>query len=150
VRIALACFAFIAIAAFAKNSAAQTPYRTYAPPSGPTLPHQLEYFRPQSGVLDNYNQFIAPRENLANQLRSMTQQQNRDFQSVQEQFKESDRIRQSPAAATGTAAGFMNFSHYFGGRGGSRSQPAQRPRQSLQLPAAVPSVGAGLGLGAGS
>jgi len=150
VRIALSCFVLLALAASTQNAAAQTPYRTYAPPSGPTLPAQLEYFRPQSGVLDNYNQFVAPRENLANQLRSITQQQNRDFQSFQEQFKDSDRIRESAAAATGTAASFMNVSHYFGGRGGGGSQRTQRPRQPLQLPAAVPSVSAGVGLGAGS
>jgi hypothetical protein len=150
VRNTLACSALLAVAACVQSVQAQAPYRNYAPPAGPTLPHQLEYFRPQSGVLDNYNQFVAPRENLANQLRSITQQQNRDFQSVQEQFKESDRIRESRAAPTGTAASFMNFSHYFGGRGGTRSQPASRPRQSIQLQSGVPGVSAGAGLGAGS
>src|SRR3954454_24930242 len=110
----LTIVAMVAVAAIAQ---AQSPYRPYSPPGGPTLPYQLDYFRPQSGVLDQYNQFVAPKEQLNTQLGSIMQQQNRDYQSVEKQLRESDRIRESQAAATGTAAGFMNFSHYFGKTG---------------------------------
>src|SRR5688572_3167181 len=92
---------------FTTGAQAQIPYRGYTSPAGPALPVQLEYFRPQSGVLDQYNQFVAPREQLAGQLRGIVQQQNADFQAVERQVRETDQIRASRAAATGTAGGFM-------------------------------------------
>jgi len=139
----LAIFAIVALAHLAQ---AQMPYRAYSPPAGPTLPYQLDYFRPQSGVLDQYNQFVAPKEQLATQIGSMVQQQNRDYQSVEKQLRESDRIRESQAAATGTSAGFMNFSHYFGKTGATGG--ARPPRQSRQ---SSPSTSAGsMGMGFGS
>jgi hypothetical protein len=122
----------------------------YTPPAGPTLPYQLEYFRPQSGVLDPYNQFVAPRANLANQLATINQRQNTDFRAVENQIKESDRIRESRAAPTGTSAGFMNYSHYFGGRSAAAA-PARTARRPLPQ-AAMPGVSmpGGLGLGGGT
>src|SRR5262245_34801609 len=114
-RFCIVLTTIVGLASFTGSAAAQI--RSYSPPGGPTLPNQLEYFRPQSGLLDQYNQFVAPRENLSNQLKGMVRQQNTDYQSVQNRFKESDLIRESEAAATGTAAGFMNYSHYFGAKG---------------------------------
>src|SRR5205823_15002842 len=95
----LAIFAVGVVAHFAQ---AQMPYRTYSPPAGPTLPYQLDYFRPQSGVLDQYNQFVAPKEQLATQLGSLVQQQNNDYQAVEKQLRVSDQVRVSGAAATGS------------------------------------------------
>ena len=77
------------------------------------MPIQLEYFRPQQGLLDNYNQFVAPRQALANQLRTMDQRQANDFRAVEKKIRQVDSIRESQAAATGTSAGFMNYSHYY-------------------------------------
>jgi hypothetical protein len=144
----LALLAFLTLSV---PAAAQVPYRGYTPPGGATLPYQLEFFRPRSGVLDQYNQFVAPRENLANQLRGMAQQQNDEFRAVEQQLRESDRIRESQAAATGVAAGFMNYSHYYGGlRGAGGNRPARQTRP-LTLPAGPsPGLGGGLGLGSGS
>jgi len=135
-------FTMLAVAAVAEKASAQVPNRTYTPPSGPTLPYQLEYFRPQSGVLDQYNQFVAPREALARQLGGIVGQQHYDFNAIQRQVRESDQIRESKAAATGTSAGFMNFSHYFGQRGGA---VRGAPRQNRQLPSAMPNLGLGFG-----
>jgi hypothetical protein len=142
----------LAVLALWGTATAQVPYRGYTPPGGATLPYQLEYFRPQSGVLDQYNQFVAPRENLANQLRGMAQQQNADFRAVEQQLRESDRIRESQAAATGVAGGFMNYSHYYGGlRGGAGGNRASRPPRTISLPSAsLPSIGGGIGMGSGS
>src|SRR5262245_40312266 len=114
VRSLIGIVVVLGVAAMVSPAAGQLPYRSYTPPGGTVLPPQLEYFRPQSGLLDQYNQFVAPRENLNNQLKSIVGQQNTDFQAVQNKFKESDMIRESEAAATGSAAGFMNYSHYFG------------------------------------
>lgn len=119
--------------------------RPYSPPGGATLPGQLEYFRPQSGFLDQYNQFVAPRENLNNQLRAMNAQQGTDFRAVQNRLNESDLVRESEAAATGTASGFMNYSHYYGNRGGGGGGAG---RQITAVRRYTPSMG-GVGTGAG-
>jgi hypothetical protein len=136
-------FTMLVVGALAEEASAQIPYRGYTPPSGPTLPYQLDYFRPQSGVLDQYNQFVAPKEALARQLGGIVGQQNYDYGAIQKQVRESDQIRESKAAATGTSAGFMNYSHYFGQmRGGA---PARAARQNRQLPSAMPNLGLGFG-----
>jgi hypothetical protein len=99
-------------------SVASTASAQYVPPAGPTLPVELDYFRPPQGVLDNYNQFVAPKQALASQLRAMDQRQATEFKALDRQIRDIDTIRQSRAAATGTAAGFMNYSHYYGMRAG--------------------------------
>jgi hypothetical protein len=152
VRPTCVCWTLLGLGAFSGTAAAQIPYRSYAPPAGPTLPIQLDYFRPQSGVLDQYNQFVAPKENLANQLGTITQRQNTDFHAVDTALRESDRIRESRAAATGTSAGFMNYSHYFGGRGSPASPPRQTQRPTFRptpLPG-MPGINTGIGMGYGS
>jgi hypothetical protein len=98
----------------------------YVPPGGPTLPVELEYFRPQQGVLDQYNQFVAPRQQLANQLRNLDQRQTAEFRALDRQLRETERIRQSQAAPTGVAATFMNYSHYYGTRAASGPRGAVR------------------------
>src|SRR5262245_37121436 len=92
---------------------AQIPYQRYVPPSGPVLPYYLDYFRPQSGVLDQYNQFVAPKGRLQNELRTIVQQQNSDYGTLEQQIQKTSKIRPSLAAPTGSAAGFMNYSHYY-------------------------------------
>lgn len=87
----------------------------YVPPAGPTLPNELNYFRRDTGVLDQYNQFVAPRRRLENDLRSLQMQQNVQAQR-QEELAVAQRnlaIRPTGAAPTGTGATFMNYSHYF-------------------------------------
>jgi len=140
--------AVFALAGMGHMAQAQMPYRGYSPPAGATLPYQLDYFRPQSGVLDQYNQFVAPKEQLATQLGSMVQQQNRDYQAVERRLRESDQIRESRAAATGTSAGFMNLSHYYRGRGATSAAPhAPQVRQGRQYSPSMPSTGMGMGYG---
>jgi len=143
-RSLIGVFVGLLLASFASNATAQFPTRGYVPPGGSTLPPQLEYFRPQSGFLDQYNQFIAPRENLANQLRAVAGRQNADFQAVQNQIRQSDLVRDSDAAATGTAAGFMNYSHYFGAKGGGA--PGRTITPSRRYTTSLPGVGTGAGL----
>ncbi len=135
----------VSIVAIAAIAQAQMPFRSYSPPSGPTIPYQLDYFRPQSGVLDQYNQFVAPKQQLATQIGSIVQQQGRDYQSVQQQLRESDRIRESEAAATGSAGGFMNYSHYYGKTGAAGASRAGR--QSRQYAPSTPFTGVATGFG---
>jgi hypothetical protein len=128
---------------FAICASAQGQIRGYRPPGGATLPGQLEYFRPQSGVLDQYNQFVAPRENLSNQMRSLAVQQNADFRAVQSQINQRDMVRESEAAATGTAAGFMNYSHYFGARATSSAGYGRQITPRGRYATTLPGVGTG-------
>jgi len=93
----------------ASTAAAQYPSR-YVPPAGRTLPNELNYFRRDVGVLDQYNGFVAPFRQLDNQLQSMQQQNRTDYQSAQ---KAISQIRTSQAAPTGVGAGYMNYSHYY-------------------------------------
>ena len=124
------CFmAFIVLVSLAGTAQAQIVYQRYVPPSGPVLPYYLDYFRPQSGVLDQYNQFVAPKARMENQVRSIVQQQRINFQAVQAQINQSGQIRPSTAAATGTAAGFMNYSHYYGSPVGAATYAMPGGRQ---------------------
>lgn len=120
--------------------------RPYTPPGGATLPGQLEYFRPQSGFLDQYNQFVAPRENLNNQLRAMNAQQGANYQAIENQIRQSDMIRETEAAATGTSAGFMNYSHYFGNKGGGGGMAGRRVTPVRRYTPSMGGVGTGAGL----
>jgi hypothetical protein len=118
---------FVGMLALLATSAGQASAQ-YVPPGGPTLPAELEYFRPQQGVLDNYNQFVAPRYQLANQLRTLDQQQRTSFRALEQKIQESDQVRESRASVTGTSAGFMNYSHYYGMRGGAAARGGGRRR----------------------
>lgn len=141
----LGSIAWVAVWGFALHGAlahAQIPRAAYTPPAGPTLPYQLDYFRPQLGPLDQYNQFVAPKENLSNTLGNITQRQSYDYQALERRVAEGDQIRESRAAATGTAAGFMNYSHYYG-KGVARSSAGARPaQQRTRLPSmSMPGIG---------
>ena len=91
-------------------SRADAQYPRYVPPAGNTLPNELNYFRRDVGILDQYNTFVAPFRRLDNQLQSMQNQQRDDFRSAERQISQ---IRSSMAAPTGVGAGFMNYSHYY-------------------------------------
>jgi len=82
----------------------------YVPPAGRTLPNELNYFRRDVGVLDQYNGFVAPFRQLDYQLRNMQDQQRADFKTAE---KAISQIRTSQAAPTGVGAGYMNYSHYY-------------------------------------
>ena len=58
----------LALALVAEQAEAQIRYRS---PAGPTLPSQLNYFRRDVGLLDQYNTFVQPQRQLEAQLRQM-------------------------------------------------------------------------------
>ena len=122
-RLTLAIGFFLMLAGFTGTASAQS---RYTPPGGRTLPIELDYFRPQQGVLDNYNQFVAPKFQLANQLQTLDKNQRTSFGTLERKIQETNNnIRSSQAAVTGTSAGFMNYSHYYnrgGGGGGGRGR----------------------------
>src|SRR5262245_23148145 len=102
--------AILAVALFAIAGEASAQYPRYVPPAGRTLPDELNYFRRDVGLLDQYNGFIAPIRQLENRLNTMQVQQRTDFQAAQRAISQ---IRTSQAAPTGAGAGFMNYSHYY-------------------------------------
>jgi hypothetical protein len=85
----------------------------YVPPRGPTLPRQLNYFRRDVGVLDQYNAFVQPQRQLEAQLQQMNLQQQADYRATQLELSQLRQVRQSAAAPTGVSGGFMNYSHYY-------------------------------------
>lgn len=91
---------------------AQGPPRYYSP-SGPTLPSQLNYFRRDVGLLDQFNTFVQPRQQLDSQLNQLAAQQAADFRTTQRQLEQIKEIRPSDAAPTGIGGTYMNYLHYY-------------------------------------
>lgn len=100
------------LALFATTSRAEAQIR-YQPKAGPTLPSQLNYFRRDVGLLDQYNTFIGPQRQLEAQLRQMNEQQLADYRAAQRQIEQIKEIRTSGAAVTGVGAVYLNYSHYY-------------------------------------
>jgi hypothetical protein len=110
----LSVFAF-ALLALSVSASAQERYRS---PSGPTVTPYLDYFRRDTGALDQYNTFIRP----GRQLRQTLRQQNTSLQRLQSQLSnvqgEFQRMRQSELAPTANVPTFLNYSHYYSMGGG--------------------------------
>jgi multidrug efflux pump subunit AcrA (membrane-fusion protein) len=117
--------AIATLAVAAGEGLCQGPARYY-PPAGPTLPSQLNYFRRDVGLLDQYNSFVFPRQQLDYQFAQMAAQQQADLLTTQRQLEQIKQIRASEAAATGTASGFMNYSHYYRLPSGGAARPRTR------------------------
>jgi hypothetical protein len=115
----------IGLLASAGEAAAQMPARYY-PPAGPTLPAQLNYFRRDVGLLDQYNAFVQPNQRAAYQFQQLANQQQADFQAAQKQFNQLKEIRPSEAAPTGVGATFMNYGHYYRLQGGAAGRVRSR------------------------
>ena len=98
----------------------------YQPKAGPTLPSQLNYFRRDVGLLDQYNTFIQPQRQLEAQLQQMTQQQQADYRSAQRQIEQIKEIRPSGAAPTGVGGGYLNYLHYYRMPAGGGARPGGR------------------------
>ena len=105
---------FLLVACAADACLAQGPYRSYGgryrSPYGPTMSPYLDYFRRDSGVLDPYNTFIRPRQQLQDQIGQMAQEERAANIRLQQQIQ---GIREETAAPTGRGATFMNYSHYY-------------------------------------
>jgi hypothetical protein len=122
-RLFLAVAAGLAVSIFADQAQAQMRYR---PPAGPTLPSQLNYFRRDVGLLDQFNTFVRPQRQLEAQLRQMTEQQLADYRQTQRELEQLQQVRPSEAAPTGVGATFLNYSHYYRLPTGGGAQPRSR------------------------
>lgn len=104
---------FLVVGATLLATAPAYSQQRYRSPYGPTMSPYLEYLRAQPGVIPNYYQFIRPQRELRQTLnqydRTLTQEQ----RQIQQLEGEIQRIKESPAAATGTGATFQNYSHYY-------------------------------------
>jgi len=105
-----ALLAVLAVTFAASRADAQIRYQ---PKAGPTLPSQLNYFRRDVGLLDQYNTFVQPQRQLEAQLRQMNEQQLADYRSAQKQIEQIKEIRPSGAAPTGVGGGYLNYLHYY-------------------------------------
>jgi hypothetical protein len=91
----------------------QRPLRRYQPPAGPTLSPYLNYNRPDFSTLpSDYQSFIVPQQRVQRTLYDLAHTQQADFRRMEQRIQQ---VRDSSAAPTGSAAGFMNYSHYFPG-----------------------------------
>mgnify|MGYP003345498518 CR=1 FL=1 len=94
-------------------SFAQRPQQArYTSPYGPTLPLQLNYFRQDNGVLDPYNAWVNPTNQLQSRLRGIENRQVYDEKATQSAFKQLS-TKPSAAKPTGTAGGFMRNMNFF-------------------------------------
>ena len=98
----------------AQRRAGSQKYARGYQPSKPTLSPYLNYFRLNTGVLPNYQQFVRPQI----QLQKTLQQQQAQIQSGKRSLQQLDkkmreRLTQPTVSPTGHSATFMNFSHYF-------------------------------------
>src|SRR5262245_17507422 len=100
----------LSLLAMAGRAQAQIRYQSKA---GPTLPVQLNYFRRDVGLLDQYNAFVQPQRQLEARLQQMTAQQQADFRAAQQQIEQIKVIRPSTAAPTGVGGGYFNYLHYY-------------------------------------
>jgi len=105
-----ALLAVLAVTFAASRADAQIRYQ---PKAGPPLPSQLNYFRRDVGLLDQYNTFVQPQRQLEAQLRLMNEQQLADYRSAQKQIEQIKEIRPSEAAPTGVGGGYLNYLHYY-------------------------------------
>ncbi|MCA9177274.1 MAG: hypothetical protein KDB14_22450 [Planctomycetales bacterium] len=120
-------FAVVVLAGFSNHLFAQYPqpysrYGSYRSPYGPTLPAELNYFRRDVGVLNNYQTFVRPQRELAATLRGLqvsSQRQQLQLQGQQQQLQ--GITNQLTPGPTGSHATFQNYSHYYSsGRAGRR------------------------------
>jgi len=83
-------------------------------PSKPTLSPYLNYFRLNTGVLPNYQQFVRPQIQLQKTLQQQQAQIRAGRQTLtQLGNKVEERFRNPVVSPTGHGATFMNFSHYY-------------------------------------
>ena len=98
----------------------QQPNR-YTPPAGPTISPYLQYFRQPTGVLNNYNQFVRPRQELRSTLQNQNQQLRQLDDNVRNARRDINTLSQTRGAGvrpTGVGSAYMNFSHYYPALGG--------------------------------
>ncbi len=100
----------IVLALLCTNNPIWAQFPRYSPPAGRTMPNALNYFRSDTGLLDPYNTFVAPRRYLAQEIAGIENQQRLNYQQNQAEIAS---IRSSQAAPTGTGATFFNYSHYY-------------------------------------
>ena len=134
----------------ASTASAQDPYTPYRPAT-PTISPWLNMFRRDPGPLDNYHTFVQPRIQAQQTLRQQEaaiQRNQAAIGSVNEQLTQIEAQRETSIRPTGSASTFMNYSHYYGGRGATGQPPpkATSGRQSWSPPPAksyarMPTVG---------
>jgi hypothetical protein len=93
----------------------------YVPPGGSPFSPYLDLYRRDTGLLNQYYNFVIPRRQLAQTLDQQRTAINRletQVQSVRGQLRPAPTANIGP---TGVGSGYMNYSHYYSGLpGGGR------------------------------
>jgi hypothetical protein len=85
----------------------------YQPPGGSPFSPYLNLFRRDTGLLNQYYNYIVPQRRLESTL----QQQSSAISGLQTQVQgvrgELRQVQTAPIGPTGVGAGYMNYSHYY-------------------------------------
>lgn len=112
---ALCLAAFLCLMSTTAQAQVREKYGRSYQPSRPTLSPYLNFFRSDTGVMDNYNTFVRPRQQLQDELNQQNYRLrtlNRDINQLEQQ-QATQTIRPSTIAPTGVGSTFMNYSHYY-------------------------------------
>jgi hypothetical protein len=132
-QIPLACLTTCVIL-LCSSQPARAQFPGYSP-AKPVFSPYFNLFRRNEGPFDNYNSYYRPQEQVRRALQDQSaqvQRQSTNIRSLDQRMS----LLQGPSGAirpTGTAAGFMNYSHYFQSR---RSSGPSGGRRSWSPPAA--------------
>jgi hypothetical protein len=89
-------------------------------PRRPTFSPYHDYFRQDTGLLDQYNTFVVPRRRLTSdmsQMQGTIDSQQAEIDSLNRQLLQ---INGTLAGPTGKAGTFMNYGRYYPGSSGGR------------------------------
>lgn len=108
------CVVAVFLAVFGWQSFAEAQQgNVYRPPGGSPFSPYLNLFRRDTGLLNQYYNYIVPQRRLEATL----QQQYQAIQGLQTQVQgvrgQLQQVPTAPIGPTGVGAGYMNYSHYY-------------------------------------
>lgn len=108
-------------------------------PSRPTFSPWLYLYRGEAGPLDPYNAWVRPQFEYQDAMRAIESRFRQQEQNLNRLRQENTLLRESILPPTGVASRFMDYSHFFGGSGGSLRRPPER-RLQIQSPSRLSNI----------
>ncbi len=109
-------------------------------PSRPTFSPWLYLYRGESGPLDPYNAWVRPQFEYQDTLRAIENRFRQQERSVNQLRRENTLLRESLLSPTGVPSRFMDYSHFYGGAGGSTTRRPTSTRLEIGTRFRAPSV----------
>jgi hypothetical protein len=111
----------VAILSFALFAPSSSHAQVLAPGNRPPLSPWFGLYQRNGGPLDNYHTFVQPRIQLDNTLQRHHAAIQRNSAGVASLGHDLSQFEEQGVRPTGTGSVFMDYSHYYPGRGGGRS-----------------------------